>query len=793
MNDTPDPADEPLPLPVRRTSVPPVSPQYDPADDAYGHHHDPSGSTGKKVSAALLWRGLRRYWWQAFLVWIVGSSGLVALAYYKIKPSYDAAACIRVEHGDLTISDPNGNSRQVDFDQYMVTQVSLVTSPPVLATALAKHPELKNLPLLKDSLDPQREIASMLRVGVRPPRTVLIDVQMSSQTQNEAAQIVNAVVDAYLKNALLTHDTSNQKYIDHLKESRIEYAEKVATQRKVIQKLQDSIGEADVKVLRDRDVASIDQYKEMSTALTKVEIQRISERAKLDQLRNERVEPAQKFNPEDLKAKVIQEFYFEPRVEAVQFEVSRQEKALKEAERIAQNRSDPAVRMRRERVKEAVAKRNELWIRLEPEITRRLTVPQTDAELDAEIRRAERNLDAVVVEENELRAKLDKLRVEGRKDRSAALQLEYASRDLETDQRALDRITENLNDREFSARNPIARMSTEYEASPSIRPDSNRRIQAMAAAPVGMGLLVLGMLALLEMRGARVGDPDELVSRINLQVIGVVPPLPQVRHMAQLSNGNGNGHANGNGNGHAGAGEILSASDFRARRQLDEFVQSLDHLRVALCARRDPWGRDRHCVLITSACGSEGKTTLAAQLAERCVNAGLMTLLIDADLRNPTLSRMLDATENPGLINVLRGEVDAEDVVAVIGDAGGFHLLPAGTPRMDPSRLLQSERLGSLIAQARESFDMIIIDAPPVLPVPDALTIGRWTDGAVLAVRYDTSRFPLVEKAHRRLSHVGVPVIGAVVNGVKSMESAYGYGGYYAYGSSSNGSPSSGS
>ena len=75
---------------------------------------------------------------------------------------------------------------------------------------------------------------------------------------------------------------------------------------------------------------------------------------------------------------------------------------------------------------------------------------------------------------------------------------------------------------------------------------------------------------------------------------------------------------------------------------------------------------------------------------------------------------------------------------------------------------------------------MIIVDAPPVLPVPDALTIGRWTDGAVLAVRYDTSRFPLVERANRRLAHVGVPVIGAVVNGVRSMESTY--GGYYGYG-----------
>ena len=199
-------------------------------------------------------------------------------------------------------------------------------------------------------------------------------------------------------------------------------------------------------------------------------------------------------------------------------------------------------------------------------------------------------------------------------------------------------------------------------------------------------------------------------------------------------------------------------------------MQSLDHLRVALCARPDPWGRDRHCVLITSACGSEGKTTLAAQLAERCVNAGLMTLLIDADLRNPTLSRMLDASESPGLINVLRGEMlgRGRDARSSATPAGSTSCRP-GRPRVDPSRLLQGDRLGKLLAQARESFDMIIVDAPPVLPVPDALTIGRWTDGAVLAVRYDTSRFPLVERANRRLAHVGVPVIGAVVNGVRSI------------------------
>jgi capsular exopolysaccharide synthesis family protein len=186
-------------------------------------------------------------------------------------------------------------------------------------------------------------------------------------------------------------------------------------------------------------------------------------------------------------------------------------------------------------------------------------------------------------------------------------------------------------------------------------------------------------------------------------------------------------------------------------------------------------------VLITSATGGEGKTTLAAQLAGRCANAGLMTLLIDADLRRPSLGDLLEVPEGPGFVDVLTGEVAPEAAMVVIGNAGGFHLLPAGTLGQDPSRLLHGERLGKLIAQFRETFDIVIIDAPPVLAVPDALLLGRWTEGAILAVRHDTSRFPLVERANKRLASVGVPVLGAVVNGCRTMESAYGSYRYTPY------------
>jgi Mrp family chromosome partitioning ATPase len=129
---------------------------------------------------------------------------------------------------------------------------------------------------------------------------------------------------------------------------------------------------------------------------------------------------------------------------------------------------------------------------------------------------------------------------------------------------------------------------------------------------------------------------------------------------------------------------------------------------------------------------------------------------------------------------MLRGDVDADAAMVVVGDGGGFHLLPSGTPEYDPNRLLQGARLGQLISSFRENFDLVIIDSPPILPVPDSLILGRWSDGAVLAVRHDTSRFQLIKQARERLASVGIPLLGAVVNGVSDSNTiSYGGHGYY--------------
>jgi capsular exopolysaccharide synthesis family protein len=213
---------------------------------------------------------------------------------------------------------------------------------------------------------------------------------------------------------------------------------------------------------------------------------------------------------------------------------------------------------------------------------------------------------------------------------------------------------------------------------------------------------------------------------------------------------------------------------------IEVFAQRLDHLRVALGIDVGTAQLGR-CVMITSASGGEGKTTLAAQLGGRCASAGIRTLLIDADLRRGTLSRMLDVPQGPGLVNVLGGACEVEEAIVGIDTAASLFLLPAGMSGLDAGRVLRGPDLGQMLERLRQSFELILIDTPPVLPVPDALTVGQWVDGSLIAARSDTSRFPHVGRASRMLATARIPLLGVVVNGVRSEGNYIDYAYRYAH------------
>ena len=204
--------------------------------------------------------------------------------------------------------------------------------------------------------------------------------------------------------------------------------------------------------------------------------------------------------------------------------------------------------------------------------------------------------------------------------------------------------------RSQSNQEPFRIVLVDVAATPRI-PSNNKRLKLMAATPVGVLFMIFGLFLLLEVKAERVADPDALSTRVQSKVYAL-PPLPTARSMRKLS--------------------VPDADD-----QIEQFIQRLDHLRFAVCGTSVELGKGR-CVLITSAIGGEGKTTLAAQLAARCGNAGMSTILIDADLRRAALCLLLDVPEGPGLSDVLKNEATVEDVVIPV-QGGTFVLLPAGT------------------------------------------------------------------------------------------------------------------
>lgn len=181
-------------------------------------------------------------------------------------------------------------------------------------------------------------------------------------------------------------------------------------------------------------------------------------------------------------------------------------------------------------------------------------------------------------------------------------------------------------------------------------------------------------------------------------------------------------------------------------------------------------------VSFTSANPSEGKSTIAANLARALALSGERVLVVDADLRRPRQHDLFQVSGDVGLSEVLAGEVQPDVALAATG-IPNLTLLPAGRTPPNPSELLGSERMRALLKLAAQDF-FVIVDSPPLLPVTDGSLLATAVDGTVLVVRQGKTRKDHLEAATEMLTAVGARVLGAVVNGV----SAGSGGGYYGYG-----------
>jgi capsular exopolysaccharide synthesis family protein len=186
-------------------------------------------------------------------------------------------------------------------------------------------------------------------------------------------------------------------------------------------------------------------------------------------------------------------------------------------------------------------------------------------------------------------------------------------------------------------------------------------------------------------------------------------------------------------------------------------------------------------LVVTSALPKEGKSTISTNLAISFSEAGKDVVLVDADMRRPKVADYLGLEGSVGLTNVLVGQAAIDDVLQYWGGTG-LRVLPSGSSPPNPSELLGSPSMDDLIEELRSRFDLVVIDAPPLLPVTDAVIASTRADGAVLVCRYGKTRRGDVERGVEALRAVDTRVLGTILNctPLKGVD-ARGYEGYASY------------
>lgn len=285
-----------------------------------------------------------------------------------------------------------------------------------------------------------------------------------------------------------------------------------------------------------------------------------------------------------------------------------------------------------------------------------------------------------------------------------------------------------------------------------------------------LGLLLgLGLAFLFERFDRRIREPRDLERIYGLPLLGVVPESAGLaRHTDTVE----------------GARQPLPDADAEVFRMLRA------HLRYFNI------DRDLRTLLVVSAAPGDGKTTVARNLAEAAATMGSRVLLVETDLRRPTLAGRLAIAPNAGLAGVLIGAIELDDAIQRLELTASGNGRPAPSRSLDvliagaiappnPAELLESQAMRSLLAQVRERYDLVVLDTPPLTVVSDAFPLLAQVDGTVIVGRVGRNRRDVANRLHEILGSVEAPLLGVVANGFKpgKLGSYSYYGGYYGYSS----------
>lgn len=668
---------------------------------------------------------------------------MVLAVWFLVPRDAEVKAYLLINRLDPKVFMDASGQRGIDVKEFDIFKQTIAASAqnPFVLTAALKKPGVASLGILRGEADQIKYLQETIKIT--PSDSEVMEIVFAAPDGEEAAQVLNAVVEALIDEHSGKRKSEKTKRLRDLEQQRTNIDRDLRKNASMLQSIRDDLGTANPEQAMQQHSMLMLMLRELITTERTLNAELLRREMEIQQFRNQLDNTTAPQVPEIMVDNVLSS---DPEIQQllrVKMETQNYVEELRT--RLADARQDdPKIDQYLTKIENINDQIDARKAELRPAATQQVAMQMASTQgyspemLATQIRQLE---EAKAMYEAQLKSvseQRDEAKVQ-------ALKVNKVSGELErhqTENLSLTKHFEEIDHQMWMLRAELdapQRVTLLQQATPPTSSDWKLR-----AAMVGFcGLLGfcagLAGIALWEFQARRVSETSDISEGLGLRLVGSVPTL-SIRNAKKLKKMAG------------GEGGLQSM-----------VAESINSIRTTLL--HGAGRQDTRVVMVTSATHGEAKTSLATQLAASIARAGRRTLLVDGDLRSPSAHIQYDMALEPGLCDVLRADLELSDVIRPTR-ANGLWMISAGQSDPEAVEALARSVVREAFEQLRNEFDFIIIDAGPVLPIADTLLLGQNVDTAILSVLRDQSQMPKVYEAYERLKAVGIPVLGAVVSGV---------------------------
>jgi capsular exopolysaccharide synthesis family protein len=672
----------------------------------------------------------RVLWRRRWIICGVTLLSVVAAGLYLIfaTPMYEAQAKLYV--APMASSMLPGQSGEARLpDNYLRTQCEVIRSIPLLVDAIKRSgsTEVIEPEDLRDALEVQ---AGRL--------DDIISISLRHRERIEARELVRAVADAYLSHQMQESQKSAAKVLAALRQQQQQRSREIDQKHQQIQSFQKE--NAELSFESERGNVIVERLSRLSETLTGAQQRRVEAEASY-------AAAAQATASEEGMLRLIESLQTHggsTPSDPEYAELQRQLHSLEVSTRATEGRvgsAHPSVRAAQQAVaalRSRIAEKQKRFADAHLALLRQ----QRDA-----ARRAEADVQALFTEQYKQAVALNSKMADQSRMRSELARIERGSDTLDT--RLLD-----LGTLEQTGTMNVSLVEAAYASNKPVSPKK----AAVLGGGFAAGLLVSVLLALvLDRMDGSFRSAQQIQGSLQMGVVAAIPHEHGRRPVSMV-------------------GRVMQREPNSAAAEAYRFLRS-----AVEGSLRERGGK---VLLVTSTLPSEGKTTVAANLALALAEAGRRVLLVDGDLRRPAQRLVFATPPGPGLSEVLNNDCPWQEAVQPSG-VDSLELLVSGGSTSNPAGILHSARLPEVLRDVREHYDVVLVDSPPAGIVSDAHVLAPLCDSTLLVVRTKVTSREMCQEACSRLARTGAHLTGVVVNDV-ARQALYGGYGYYGYGNAAS-------